>query len=453
MKKQTTIKASLIGLLALLTLNLELSGQDYYPSGSVSSTYSGRSQDLSKLPKMDRDIIILQNVLNDLFNGDRGSFYSSGGAKGIYVPGKGVIFNVGQNNHSGSFALVEDILISQTAGSNTPKEEKSASEVNKETESRIERLSEEFLVSYGSILSELKSGEKVMLNVNYSTLNEDKSDRKKNTTISGQAQVIYRSSYGRSIKKRMVSSIDYSAINSYLNGKSSLKEAAQKIDKNIVDKSGNSAQDAKIMAGILDDLFQSNFEGNFRRSRKTSWTYFEGFGLMYDLNLTGNRRSNIIAYTVNGGTTDGVSISNNDEKNEKDKEAKKAELEANYKRLIDMVKESMITYGRTLRSVKGDEVVILNINFGSSFRKTDIPRAVRLQVTKKQIEAFSKGQKSLDQLKNEIDIKKLSASTSHGSDFFEVPSVGDYESIIYETAPEPTTPLRRVTSGKAKKSN
>lgn len=452
MKKQTTITKWILTPLALIMLNVGLNAQDQgYTVTGVADFYGRTQQDLTKLPKMERDIVILQNVLNDLFNGDRGSFYGSRGAKGIYVPGKGVIFNVGSGNNG------SNIYFAQALASTLPTheeakeaEEKSATEKNKEIESELESLSKEFLVNYGSILSNLKSEEQVMLNVNYSLLNEGKKESNNGLRIQGSSNLVYRGS-ARMSQKRMVSAINYSAINSYLNGNSSLDAATNKIKQSIVDKSDKSAQDAKIMAGILDDLFQSNFEGAFRRSGKTSWTYFEGFGLMYDLNLTGNHRGGLIAYTEAGASVSNVRATRADEKDKVQEEAEK-KAEENYNGLIDMVKESLVTYGRTLRSVKSDEVVILNMNFGSSFRNTKLPKAIRLQVSKKQIEAFSKGSKSLDQLKKEIDITKLSASTNHSH--INVPHA-TFPGSVYESAPEvdadvPEPIIVRGTRSKAK---
>lgn len=431
MKNQTTMGKWLAVFSALIIMNSSAFAQNSFSVAGVAE--SSRGQDISKLPKMERDIIILQNVLNDLFNGGDRIYSSNGRAKGIYVPGKGVIFNIGTSSNEYEFLIASELASSQNGnGEAKQDEDQSAADKNKEAESRFEGLSKEFLVNYGSILSELKAGEKVMLNVNYNNLKELKSDENSGVTISGGSSIIYRAG-GRVNKRRMVSAIDYATIDSYLSGKTTLQSTESKISLSIVDTDAKTSQDAKIMAGILDDLFQSNFDGIYRRSGKTSWTYFEGFGLMYDLNLTGARGTLRFASASNVVVT-GVRTSEQSEKDKKQEDANK-KIEENYDALIELVKESLVTYGRTLRSVKSDEVVILNINFGSSFRKTKVPRAVRLQVTKSQIEAFSKGQKSLEQLKKEIDITKLSASASSFSGHFDSHNFpGGY---IYEAAPHP----------------
>lgn len=423
MKNQTTTRRWSLLIIALLTLNLSTLAQEAFSIGSVS--ISDNTQDLSKLPKMERDIIILQNVLDDLFNGGENRLYALSGAKGIYVPGKGVIFNLGGGNNS--LAISRFFASRQTHAEAKKENDKSSEQKNAENEARIKALSKDFLVNYGSILSNLKSGEKVMLNINYPVLKETDSKEEDALTISEGASVIYRG--GRISQKRIVSSIDYSTIDSYLSGKSSLESAESKVSQRVVEANANESQDAKIMAGILDDLFQSNFDGIYRRSGKTSWTYFEGFGLMYNLNLSG-ARSGMMRFsgqTTVTGTVTGT-IRTNQDKPERTEEEQK--MEANFDDLMGLVKESLITYGRTLRSIKTDEVIIINISFGSSFRKTDLPKAVRIQVKKSQIEAYSKGKKTLDELKNEIDITKMSASAaSFGANHFP-------EAIMHGALPE-----------------
>ena len=412
------MKRIVIGVtLLMITLGISMAQQAVIADelSQAQGFYLNRTQDLSKLPKMERDIIILQNVLNDLIssdnNGVRNVAYSSRAAKGMYIPGRGVIFNVKYRTPYSNVLFADYVAVAE--GKETT--EQTADEQNGEIESRIESLSKEFLVNYGSILSELKSGEKVMLNVEYAKLKPAKKADSGNKTTSAVKSI--ESAYARTVgfaysrnssSQRMVSSIGANDIESYLNGKLSLEQAFDKVVTTKNENEENSNVDARIMAGILDDLFRSNLDGKFRRSRKTSWTYFNGFGLMFDLNLNPSRNESLII--VDGEILD----SSKEKASDEDKKNAEREMSDNLDELIEMAKESLVTYGRTLRSVKQEEVVILNLNLGNVWSRSGLPKSVRLQVSKSQIEAYARGQKSLDQLKKEIDIKKLSTSNTNG---------------------------------------
>ena len=77
MKKQTTTSKWLAVFSALIIMSSSTLAQNSFTVAGVAE--SSRSQDISKLPKMERDIIILQNVLDDLFNGGENRLFSSSG--------------------------------------------------------------------------------------------------------------------------------------------------------------------------------------------------------------------------------------------------------------------------------------------------------------------------------------------------------------------------------------
>jgi hypothetical protein len=416
MKMKTTIKG--LALASFMMFGSSLNAQTFVnntPTVVSGFGVSSRDQDLSKLPKMERDIVILQNVLNDLFKDSKeGVFYSSNTAKGMHIPGKGVFFNI---NYGTS---MEVIFADLAKKANEEKEvEIDEKALLKEKEDAIKSLSQDFLVNYGSILSELKDNEKVILNVNYS---EGKGNSIRNTT---NGSVSYFATGGKSNSKRMVSTISAKDLKDFLGGKLSIDAANAKISSKISNNGDNEANDTKIMAGILDDIFQSTFDGTFRKSGRTSWTYFEGFGLMYDMSFSSDLNRLALAYYDSEGKRIDPS------KNGKENEEKLKKAEENFDKLIDLAKESLVTYGRTLRSVKSDEVIILNMNFNSGFRDSSLPGAVRIQVNKSQIEAFSKGSISLEQLKKEIDIKRLSSSANNSEALYFPAS----HSEVFDVAP------------------
>lgn len=417
MKMKTTIKG--LALAFTIMFSSTVNAQrfvDNTPTVVSGFGLSSRDQDLSKLPKMDRDIVILQNVLNDLFKGSReGVFYSSRGAKGMYIAGKGLFFNINYGNSM-------EVIFADAAKANEEKDAEIDEKVLlKEKEDEIKSLSQDFLVNYGSILSELKDNEQVILNVNYSTGKGNSIRNTANGTVS------YFATSGKDNSKRMVSSISAKELKDFLSGKLSMEAATAKITSKVSADGDNEANDTRIMAGILDDVFQSSFVGTFNSNGRTAWTYFEGFGLMFNMNFSSNRARELrVFYTEQ---------KEGKEQDPKNLEAEKEETRAAFEKLIDLAKESLVTYGRTLRSVKSDEVIILNMNFSGGLRDLDLPKLVRIQVNKSQIEAFSKGSISLEQLKQEIDIKRLSSSTNNS----EVHYFPASHSEVFDVAPARVT--------------
>lgn len=437
--KKTTMKMSLI---ALCLMALGFSGVAQTASvGAVTVNGFGRQeQDLSKLPKMEKDIVILQNVLSDLFSNKERSFYTSRAAKGMYVPGNGVIFSMGSSNMYGDI-LVEYVSAQELLERDVEEEEEvDIDELNKKTEEAIREKSKEFLTNYGSLLSELKSGEKLMLNIDYAI----REKREERSTVSSRVRFV---SPSRSIKKRMQSSISYKTLNDFSTGKINMQQAMAAVETKAVEDAEKDMTDAKILAGILDDLLQSSLDGKFKRRGKTSWTYFNGFGLMFNIQM-GTQVSNGLVIYSQGGTD--ARVVNRSEREEDRKKVLK-EVEDAYPEFENLLKENIIQYGRTLRSLGEGESVIVNVDLGGYYNDSELPRSIRMIVPKSSIDAYAKGQKSLEQVKQEIDITKLQSSIGGNSGYMYSTGPDGFFQSVYETTTETIAPAQ--VSGTVKKTN
>lgn len=443
MKNRTTL--SLTALLMLMTIHLGFAqNADQIVYAEASSLYGAngfRSQDISKLPKMDRDIYILQNIVNDLFNGNRNSF-GARRSKGIYIPNNGVIFNISGNGAFGisgyqswdNLVTIVDGEASTTLSKNYSDEE--LDKLNAEKEKKLENLSKTFLANYGSLLGELKESEKIQVSVNYS-LHVKSSSRK----IDGQ--IAFVSSSKDINKRRLVSMVSVKDVKAYEAGKLTQDQMMSRIESKSTSIDNADMMDAKILAGIFDDLFKTTYDGYLTRSGRTSWTYFEGFGVMYDMNLSSRSNGFSLRTTEEGEIIYGNNQSVKSEDFYKDIQSKYDEFES-------AIKSNIIKYGRTLRNLKPNEVVIVNLGLSAN-KKANLPKSLQFMIPKSTIDAFAKGQKSLDQAKDEITVKKLTASLSgHGhTDGFFYDSHTPSPTRV-ETAVEPVIVTRgRATRTKA----
>lgn len=439
--KTTTFKTSLIALALLLSANWVKAQQVEIATGYAVDSWGRSTQDLSKLPKMEKDIVILQNVLSDLF-GNEDRYFSSRNAKGMYVPGGGVIFSMSSNSLYGNILIEYADVLDEIEGDDSKQDESSPEETNRKMEETIREKSKEFLTNYGSLLTELKSGEKLMLNIDYTARQKREENRS-----SSRARFV---SSSRNMKKRMQSSISYKALNDFSTGKINLQQAMEAVETKIVEDADKEMTDAKILAGILDDLMQTSMDGKFRRRSKTNWTYFDGFGLMFNIQMsTSSSTSEMIIYSQSVRTI----TRTEDSEVEKEREELMKELEEAYPDFEDMLKENIVQYGRTLRSLGAGESVIVNVDFGSGVRDSKMPRSIRMVVPKSSIDAYAKGQKSLEQVKKEIDIKKLQGSAGSSSTFIYNGS-SNFFPAVYETVPEPpAAPVIKGTSRSRSRSN
>jgi len=377
-----------------------------------------RSRDLSELPKMDRDIEILKNVLNDMFNQRSSDFLGNSIAEGIHIPGKGVMFNMSSNRGFSGVVLREQMI---EKGEAAEEQEKSAEEINKALEDELRDKSLLFLANYASLLSELSNDEQVTLNIDYTFLKEYK------MPSNNAAQSVYFSNRADRSSKRMVSSVSKKDLDAFLSGKLDQQGLEEKITIKTIDATTSDAPDVKIMAGIMDDLFSSMADGQFKRRGRTTYTYFEDFGLMYNIKFYQAGRGAVTITTSSGGkVVNGRVVARSSSSSsgttvvtgrmaEEDEEENEEELLEAFDAFQQTLKENVLEYGRTLRSVKQDEVIIINVDLSSGFRQTKLPRSIQMVIPKKLIEDYAKGGISLEKAASSIDVKTLSQSSS--SDF------------------------------------
>jgi len=406
-------KLKISTMLIALFLCFSAQGQEaVLVEGYRADLFGRQKQDLSKLPKMQRDIEILKNVLKTQFVGEsRG--WSRNEVNGIYIEGQGVLFNVTSSQN-------EIIFASNLPQDNRKIDDQSFEKANQEKTRSLKEKSTDFIVNYASLLSELKNGEIVMLNVEYN-LSEMDSIQSANIygtaaqglTISstGQSKVVVRG-IRRSQQMRMISTITKESLDAYATGRLTYDGSdpeVPEIDRIIKSIDQEEMKDVKIFAGILDDLFSTSQENALRRRNKTSYSYFEGFGLMFNMKF--RTTSGSVTYIE---VVDGENVISQDVRGDQSKQREEyyAQLEEDFPAFEKRLKEIFLEYGRTLRSVQSDEVIIVNIDLGSVPSKAKIPRNLQMIIPKSTINDYATGKLSLEKAADNIDIKKLMTAVS-----------------------------------------
>jgi len=365
--------------------------------------------------RMNRDIRVAEKILSELFRSSREqdshrlySLQNTSRIRGNYVPNYGVLFRVPQIfftnisdgvvyvNSEGKKSVMRgrvkvlniddyksgDVIywLDKQARERAPlvingrvrkiKEVKGIS-IDSVINGRRDKamgLIKTFLGDYSSLLSQLSDNDKIV--VTYSkVLNMDRlftSFPEKLDKNSFMVSVRYgdvKGSRGKSLEKKMkVSSL-----------KISQRERIQ----------------FNVFKRILDEVFERrNTDGqSFYRSSRSTYTYLKDFGVIYDMRLRKPRkRGHGYSYRINNniGTIvidDGGKVTKTESKlsdkerrakREKEKEAYKKVVKEAYTKLEADLKKHMVDYGRTLRSLAPNEVLMFNIRLSSSYSYYDL---------------------------------------------------------------------------------
>ncbi|HEX6982020.1 MAG TPA: hypothetical protein VF181_04605 [Balneolaceae bacterium] len=373
------------------------------------------------MERMNRDINIMENILQELFKtkveSHFGGIVSFGddGIRGAYIPEYGVIFSVPhQSNNYIFFSGDEGESSSFTFQYNSESDGDTIT-----AESVIDRISE-FLRDYASTIGQLSANGRVT--VIYST---EPSRRQVFTFVTDDGQ-------GSTHKTESLPTISVTAqmgdLQAYRSGDISQEEFNQRLQINKTEADDEGPVDLKVMATIFETAFEGGDEKLFRVSGSVDYLHLDNFGALFSLEaeytdddrifgvsigsinqrikVIGDRLEGTEVETDSANILESITIDSDDALEEYEEEAAehKAEVLEAYKQFKQRLKEYLVDYGRTLSSVGSNQHILVSVNIQSSV--DEIPGRVDFQLEKSILEQMDEGDISREEAMSEIRVRE-----------------------------------------------
>lgn len=369
--------------------------------------------------RMNRDIRIMENILHEMFKtrpqamgnsvalaaGEYTFTRGTGGTRGTYLPGYGVVFTIKFANipHTISVGKNGDQYFNYhfVYGS----EEDADTEINEE--SVVSRI-KEFLRDYGSTIGQLKRDDKVMVifganrspgNLSFLSLHGERSEKDSIPVISAVA-----------------SKNDMEA---YRSGRLSESEFDERVSvaKTTAD---NHQLDMRVMANIFETAFKETDEKGYRITGSVNHIKLDNFGALFFFDASYFSENTIFRLK----SAPKVEIWQDDEarrsvaiaremkeiteqqmrKREKEGREQSEEMKTAYETFKNKLKDFMVDYGRTLRSVKSNQYVMVSVSL--SGLSENMPGRIDLQVKKSALEAMEKGTMSREEALDQVVVRE-----------------------------------------------
>lgn len=339
------------------------------------------------LTRMQRDVEIMEMVLDRLLNRQSHQFMRIGGgsARGMYVPNFGVLFQIPSSPAMISLSEMRERAERAVA----EKRAVTGRGVNttSPTAAAEENVSEElweFFSRYADAIGQLSDNDRIAV---YS---EGGSDFSFVFEISGE-QASGFSSQSQNFFAWMTKG-DLTALRAGKLSENDFRERMRTM------KLAEDNADIEIMSGILDKL-----TGN--RSGTAHGFYVHDYGAIFfaETDFTGETSQSVWSSRRRGTET----ISNTRSETYRQIEdalraARTAEQERtrtwqeDYKKFRAKIAEALADYGHTLRTLKSDDWLVVTTDF--RFAPPEQPRGLVCQIKKQQLEAYSAGKISREQL-------------------------------------------------------
>lgn len=336
--------------------------------------------------RMERDLKIGENVLGTLTTGNtnRGVYFSRK-VESNYLPDYGVIFSIPSSTIVLS-ASSGDVYISTggesayvVSGTAEAPEVEKKEQNEKRREEALEAAREQistFLVDYADLIGQLKPTDRIVVQM------RGRNDR-----------IFFYNNQSASKNKGMSAQILKKDITSYKQGKISREEAMGKIEwTNEEDE--EVAKDIELFATIFARLYEPDLSSTYyASSRSIGYTSLENFGITFSMKVYSSSSDNGL-HTIR---TTGESGLSQEERNNK--------VEAMYPEFEESFKQNLLDYGRTIKSLKPDEMVIFKVEL-TECKGCNMPEEIEVSVKGKTLKDYDSGSLSRDKALALVTVKK-----------------------------------------------
>ncbi len=376
---------------------------------------------MSQNTDMQRDLTVIEAVISEIVNSEfrENNRLTNKKAQASYVDGRGVlatvpifnthIFGVGERNvveiktDSGKEG---NVFVRSSAPSLSKEEQQEKEEAML---LKLERVARTFLVNYGDLARELPENEKIILlfkkqqrtayrifTENTLSIGADQDSNSDESIIQFSAEVLKSDVTKLKAAKLTEDEFWERVVLKKVRANNTSKD---RLEFNVLAKifEGKLSEQQEAVSEEVDDVI---IVGLGNRDR-VDYELVSGLGVVYNLKLN-------MPFTAPNIFIKGLNLDKGEEEKEKTREQQSdrdEQLEDMAKELVENIKEDMIAYGRTLRSLSQDEMLIVEINLPRCY-ECELPATYQLSVNKEVLEKYEKRKIALEAAIDQIVIKE-----------------------------------------------
>ncbi|GAB4229617.1 MAG: hypothetical protein Tsb0034_01270 [Ekhidna sp.] len=354
--------------------------------------------------RMERDLKVAENILSTLSN-DESVRWIRDNVESNYIPGYGVIFtmpmqsviysigagNVSFSTGSGQVIVIDDedddedgevdvrtdvIIDEKVRARGRGKSRIDIEELAQESELQMIKQISTFLIDYADLIGQLKPTDRIVVQVKdrrdmafYKGLNRSKGS----PNLSGQV-----------VKEDLIA---------YRQGKISRDEAMKRIEFNTGDEKPV-AKDIELFASIFGRLFEPDISTTYyASSRHINFSVLENLGVTFSMRFYSSTSDSGL-HTIR---TTGESGLTQEERNKK--------VESLYPEFEKTFKENLIDYGRTIRSLEPNEMILFKVRL-TECKGCNMPEEIEVSVKGKTLADYDTGKIDRRQALSQVVVKK-----------------------------------------------
>lgn len=355
--------------------------------------------------RMARDLKIAEDILGTLSEQDSRLFYSNN-VESNYVPDYGVIFTIPMKpfvfkstvkgrvaySTSGSGVTIIDSRVKSDEDARVIRErdndvsvvpdadsddelEIDESKIVEEMESTTREQIITFLADYADLIGQLKPSDRIVVQ-----------------TKNRNEVYLFNTRGGKVSSSGISAQVLKSDISSYKQGKLDRDAFISKIE--FSEEGEEVAKDIELFATILSRLYEPDLSSTYYlSSRRIAYTSLKNMGVTFSLKFYSSSSDEGI-HTIR---TTGETGLTQEQRNEK--------VNAMYPEFERSFKENLLDYGRTVKSLDPNEMLIFKVRL-TECRGCDMPNEIKVSVKMKTLQDYDKGALSKSKALEQISVIK-----------------------------------------------
>ncbi len=352
--------------------------------------------------RMTRDIEVAENILSTLVQQESNVRFGNN-VEGTYIEGHGAMFTIGR----GSAVIAGNNVLVYGYGSTLDLRDKDKKKnpidqdsLRTATQANIKNIMKIFLTDYAHLLGQLKPDEKILLRYGVKNVFSG------NAITLSRTSVFTTSEDQENMPQELTAEISKSAIDDYRNGKLTKAQLEERIK--FTEKTGNEKKDTELelLCTIFHRLYQGDLSKVAHMMRMPHYEKIEGLGAVLNMDfgmLVEGVGNNTIYYFEGRDLVRPLRKRTEDDKNVEIEDEE--DLKERYAQFKEGFLENIIEYGRTVKNLMPDEVLLFKLDIAHGCVECGLPSAVELSVKKSVLEDYDKNKISLEQAIEKITVK------------------------------------------------
>jgi len=401
---------------------------------AMMGSFMSVAQDKAVDSRMDQDVAVAENILSTLMQQQYGrrAFFPTE-VNGSYTPGYGVTFRMPQNGITNggflyksydlnpgqmeiftpggafTYSVTEDEGRSSDEVQNTkaakarirqdhngqkvtgiartgPKAPRPPSPVSDSLSAsanqRFLEVSKNFLADYGDVLSQLKADEKISIT-------------NRGEEFGGLSFNGFGNGYGWEAKRSMISvEAKREDIMQLKQGKISRDQFLKKLAVVNSESTDKLDPDLEVLSSMFNRLYREDLSKTYYSQGNIGYERLKDFGVIYYMRVYSSVEQGDDLFAIPTISVDNIS------QEERDKKVKEL-----YPEFEKSLKDNLVDYGRTLRSLKEEELVTISVKMTKCVG-CGIPGAVEISIKNAVLKDYSSGKITKEAALAKINVKK-----------------------------------------------